>query len=96
MEEVLQIITSLFECLKKGIDDTISDIKDLREEIKVFISDLQDDISTSNKKFDSLNVEIDNTSLYHYEHGDGVVIKSKYMIHTAMKRASFIIFVILH
>ena len=40
MEEVLQIITSLFECLKKGIDDTISDIKDLREEIKVFISDL--------------------------------------------------------
>ena len=40
MEEVFQVLISLFECLKKGSDATISDMKDLREEIKVFISDL--------------------------------------------------------
>ena len=50
----------------------ISDMKDLREEINGLISDLKDDISTLEKKFDSLNLEIDNID--QYEHGDRLVI----------------------
>ena len=43
-EEVVQVLTSLFECLKKENNDIISDIKDLREEANDLISDLKDDI----------------------------------------------------
>ena len=38
----------------------ISDIKDIREETNYLISDLMVDISTLEKKVDSLNIEIDN------------------------------------
>ena len=45
MQEIVQVITSLFECVKKENND-ISDIKDLREEKCDLISDLKVDIST--------------------------------------------------
>ena len=71
-EEEVQVLTSLFECLKKENNDLISHIKDLREEVNDLISDLKDDISTLEKEVDSLKVEIDNIN--QYEHGDGLVI----------------------
>ena len=43
MEEIVQVISSLFQCVKKE-NNMISDIKDLREEINDLISDLKDDI----------------------------------------------------
>ena len=54
-EEVLQVLTSLFECLNKENNDMISDIKYLREETNDLISDLMADISTVEKKVDSLS-----------------------------------------
>ena len=41
MEEVFQILTSLFECLKKENIYMISDIKDLRKETNDLISDFK-------------------------------------------------------
>ena len=58
MEEIIQVITSLFQCVKNENNDMISEIKDLWEETNDLISDFKDDISTSEKKFDGLNVEI--------------------------------------
>ena len=40
MEEIVQILISLFECVKKENNDMISDVKDLREETNNSISDL--------------------------------------------------------
>ena len=52
--QVLKII-SLFECVNKEIYDMISDINDLREETNNLIHDIKVDISTLEKKVDSLN-----------------------------------------
>lgn len=79
-EEVVQVITSLFECLKNENNDLISDIKDLRREVNDLISDLKDDISTIQKEVDSLKVEIDNIN--QYEHGDGLVISGDIIPHS--------------
>ena len=40
MEEIVQVLTSLFECVKKENNYMISDIKDLREETNDLKSDL--------------------------------------------------------
>ena len=80
MEEKVQVLTPLFECLKKENDDIISDIKDLREEANDLISNLKDDISTLEKEVDSLKVEIDNIN--QYEHGDGLVISGDIIPHS--------------
>ena len=50
MEEIVQVLTSLFECIKKENNDMISGIKDLREKTSDLISDLKVDISTLEKK----------------------------------------------
>jgi len=78
-EEVVQVLTSLFECLKKENNDIISDIKDLGEEANDLISDLKDDVFNLDKEVDSLNVEIDNIN--QYEHGDGLVISGDIIPH---------------
>ena len=54
-EKIVQVLTSLFECIKKENNDMISDIKYLREETNDLISDLMADISTVEKKVDSLS-----------------------------------------
>ena len=72
MLEVVQEITSLFECVKKENNDMISYMKDLRDEKYDIIYDLKVDISTLEKKVDSLKVQFDNIN--HYEHGDDLVI----------------------
>ena len=54
MEEVVQVLTSFFKCVKKENNDKISDIKYLREEINDLISDLKDDVSTIEKKMTSI------------------------------------------
>ena len=41
IQEIVQVITSLFECIKQKNNDTISDIKDLREETYDLTSDLK-------------------------------------------------------
>ena len=46
MEEVIEVLTSLFECLNNENNTTISDIMDLWVEINYSISDSKDDIST--------------------------------------------------
>ena len=79
-EEVVQVITSLFECLKNENNDLISNIKDLREEVNDLISDLKDDISTIQKEVDSLKVEIDNIN--QYEDGNGLVISGDIIPHS--------------
>ena len=79
-EEVVQVITSLFECLKNENNDLISNIKDLREEVNDLISDLKDDISTLQKEVDSLKVEIDNIN--QYEDGNGLVISGDIIPHS--------------
>ena len=53
MEGIVQVLTSLFECLKKENNNLISDIKDFREETNVLISVLKTDISTLKKKVQS-------------------------------------------
>ena len=50
-EEVVQILTSLFECLKKESNHLISGIKYLRNETNALVSDLKDNISTLEKKW---------------------------------------------
>ena len=50
MQESVQLINSLFECLKKENNDMISHIKDLGEETNDIISDLKVDFSTLEKK----------------------------------------------
>ena len=72
MQEIVQIIISLFEWLKKKNNDIISDVYDLWEETNVLISDLNVDIWTLEIKVDSLNVELDNNN--QYEHGDELII----------------------
>ena len=42
VQEVVQVITSLFECVKKENNDMISYTKDLRKEPNDFISDLKE------------------------------------------------------
>ena len=44
MEKIVQVITSLFKCVKNENVNMISDIKDLREVKYHIISDLMDDI----------------------------------------------------
>ena len=66
MEEIVLVLTSLFECIKKENNDMTSNIKDLREETNYLISDL---------KADSLNVELDNINKY--EHGDDLVVSQE-------------------
>ena len=50
----------------------ISNVKILREKTYDLTSDLKVDISTLQKKVDTLNVEFDNINQYDY--GDGLVI----------------------
>ena len=58
--EVVQVLISLCQRnVKKENNDIISHIKDLREETNDFISYLKDNISTLEKKVDSLIVEIE-------------------------------------
>ena len=54
-------------------------ISDLREDINDLIYDLKDDISTLNKKVDSLYVDIENTN--RYEYGDSLVISGDIIPH---------------
>ena len=56
-----------------------SDIKDLREEMYDLVSDLKVNISTSQKKVDTLKVEFDNID--QYKHGDGLVISGDIIPH---------------
>ena len=72
IQEIVHLITSHFECVQKDNNYMISDIKDLMEETYDLISDLRVDISTIQKKVDSLNVEFHNIN--QYEHGDKLVI----------------------
>ena len=62
MQEIFQVIFSLFDCVKKRNNVMISYIKDLREENNDLISVLKVDILTLEKKVDCLNVnvELDN------------------------------------
>ena len=46
MAEIVQVLTSLFECLKKENNHLILDKKDLRKESNDIISDLKAGIST--------------------------------------------------
>ena len=78
MKEIVQVLTSLFDCVKKEIND-ILDMKDLREEINDLISDLKDDISTLEKKIYSLNLKID--IINQYEHRDDLVISGDIISH---------------
>ena len=80
IQDIVQIITSLFECLKKENNDLISYIKELREEVNDLISNLREDISTIEKEVDNLKVEIDN--IIQYEHGDGLVISGDIIPHS--------------
>ena len=64
VEEIIQKITPIIECIKKKSDDMISDVKDLRIEVNDIISDLKNDISYLEKKVDSLNDEIDECWIY--------------------------------
>ena len=57
----------------------ISNLKDLREETYDLTSDLKEDISTLQKKVDTLNVEFDN--IIQYEHGGGLVISRDIIPH---------------
>ena len=50
MEEIVKLLTLLFEFIKKENNDLISDIRHLREETNDLISDLKDNISTLEKK----------------------------------------------
>ena len=79
MEKIVQVITSLFKCVKNENVNMISDIKDLREVKYHIISDLMDDISTLEKKVNRLNVKIDNIN--RYEHGDVLVISGDIIPH---------------
>ena len=49
MQEILHVITSLFDCVKKEDNDMNSDTKDLRDDTYELISDLKVDISTLEK-----------------------------------------------
>ena len=64
MRKIVLVINSLFEYVKKDNNDMISDIKDLREETKDFISNVKVDNSSLEKKVNCLNVEIDNVNQY--------------------------------
>ena len=79
IQDILQMITSLFECVKKESDDMISNIKDLREETYDLTSDLREDIPTLQKKVDSLNLEYNNNN--QYEDGNGLIISGNIVPH---------------
>ena len=49
MQEILHVITSLFDYVKKEDNDMNSDTKDLRDDTYELISDLKVDISTLEK-----------------------------------------------
>ena len=57
----------------------ISNIKDVWEDTYDLASDLIEDVSTLQKKVDTLNVEFDNIN--QYEHGDGLVISGDIIPH---------------
>ena len=79
MEEIVLVLTSLFECIKKENNDMTSNIKDLREETNYLISDLKVDISTLEKNINSLNVEININN--QYEHGYELIISGDIIPH---------------
>ena len=94
MEEIFQVITSLFKCAKKENDDMIPDKKYVREETIDFIFDLYVFISTLEKKVDSLNVELDNIN--QYEHGYEFVISEDIIPHSnPTKNCKYIVLTIL-
>ena len=72
MKEIVQVLTSLFECLKKENEYIISDINYLREKTNELIFDIKDDFSTLKKNVDRVSVENDNIN--QYEHGDELVV----------------------
>ena len=77
------MVTSLFECVKQENNDIISNIKGLREETYDLSSNLKEDISTLQKKIDTLKVEFD--IINQYEHGDALVVSGdiiSYIWHT--------------
>ena len=80
IQDILHVIASLFECVKKESDGMISNIKDLREETYDITSDLKYDISTLEKEVERLNIEIDNIN--QYDHGDGLVISGEIIPHS--------------
>ena len=52
MNEIVEVFTSLFECVKKENNDINSDIKDLRDETYVWIYNFRLDISTLENRVD--------------------------------------------
>ena len=73
IQDILRILTSHFECVKKESDDMISDIKDLREFTHDLNSDLREDITTLQKKIDILIIEFENNN-NQCEDGDALII----------------------
>ena len=78
MQEIVQAITILFECLKQENKYMNSDLKDLREESYDLTSDIKINISTLQKNVYSLNLEID---INQYEYGDDLVISGDIIPH---------------
>ena len=77
IQDILQIITSIFECVKKENDDMILNIEDLSENTYTLTFDLKEDISTLQKKVVSLNLEFDyivvfknNIFIFIYKHSE--------------------------
>ena len=72
IEEIGKVSSTLFKCLRKENNG-------IREETNDLMSDWKADISTLEKKFDSLNIDIDNIN--QYEHGDWLVISGDIIPH---------------
>ena len=66
MEEVVEVLTLIFEWLSKENNDIISTIKNKRYETNDLISNLKHDISTLEKKVDSLSVKININNKYEH------------------------------
>ena len=66
IQYILQILASIFEYVKKESDYRILNIKDIREKTYDLTSELKEDISTVQKKVDTLNVGFDNINQYDY------------------------------
>ena len=64
MKEIVQVLPSIFECVKKENNDIDFSYKRFKGRKNDLISDLKADISTLEKKIDSINVEIDNINQY--------------------------------
>ena len=79
MQKIVQVITSLFECVKKENNDIISNIKDLREETnKWFNFWLKGRCFNFRKKVNCQQVSL-IPNINQYGHGDELVI-SRYII----------------